>query len=575
PDASQLGDRSLLIWPEQDRNHAHHNGNHEDPRDLAARVERTEARFKSLISQIPAVVFYAALGEGENEVFVSPQIEELLGFTAEEWLGDPLLWYRQLHPADHDRLVAAFTRGVQTGEPFRAEVRFFARDGHEVLILGEARLIKDELGRPDFFQGVAFDITATKQAQERVTAIERLRVEELTRINAELTVAKDAAEEAATARQIFLATMTHELRTPLNSVIVLSELLTESPLSSEQAEMVRTMQTSAKFLLKLIADILDFSRLRASSLDLDLQPMDLRAWLTRTIEIAAPAIREKGLAFDVEIDDTTPPVILGDESRLRQILLNLLTNATKFTNEGSIEVYLSALPFDDEWEFICSVDDSGEGVPVDLADALFDEFRQADAGVARRHGGAGLGLAICRQLCSLMGGNIWIEESSLGGARFVFTWRSKALDASALPEAAAPPERVNGVRVPSQLRILVAEDNAVNTFVLRRVLETLGYTAEFVADGFEAVSAVEDADFDVVLMDISMPRMDGLAASRHIRSLGSSVRQPVIVGLTAHAMPGDRNEGIAAGMDDYLTKPIDKAELARALSEAAARGHSA
>jgi signal transduction histidine kinase/ActR/RegA family two-component response regulator len=456
---------------------------------------------------------------------------------------------------------------VQTGEPFRAEVRFFARDGHEVWILGEARLIKDDLGRPDFFQGVAFDITATKEAQERVTAVERERVEELTQINAELTLARDAAEEAANARQVFLATMTHELRTPLNSVIVLAELLAESALTPEQQEMVGTMQTSADFLLNLIGDILDFSRLRASSLDLDLRPMDVRAWLSHTVDIAAPSIRDKGLLLEVDVDDNVPAVILGDEGRLRQIMVNLLANASKFTREGGIEVYVSGNQLADEWELICSVEDSGEGVPGNLVDVLFDEFRQGDAGVARRHGGAGLGLAICKQLCALMGGSIWIEHSTLGGARFVFTWRAKALDASALPAPAAlrivPPQQ-NPV---SQMRILVAEDNAVNTFVLRRVLEALGYTAHYVVDGLEAVAAVEDGDFDVVLMDISMPRMDGLAASRAIRALRDSVRQPVIIGLTAHAMPGDRNEGLAAGMDHYLTKPIDKSELATVLAQ--------
>jgi PAS domain S-box-containing protein len=575
PDAGQIGDTSLLVWPERRGVKAANGSDQPSEEDFSAIVERQEARFKSLVSQIPAVVFFAALGEGENDVFISPQIEELLGFTADEWLGDPLLWYRQLHPEDHDRLIAAFTRGVQTGEPFRAEVRFIARDGHEVWILGEARLIKDELGRPDFFQGVAFDITTSKQAQERITAIERQRVEELTVMNEELTRARDAAEEAASARQIFLATMTHELRTPLNSVIVLADLLAESNLLPDQAEMVGTMQTSATFLLRLISDILDFTKLRASNLDLDLRPMRLRESLEETVEIAGPTLAEKRLILTLTVDEHLPDVIVADEGRLRQVLLNLLTNATKFTREGGVDVRVSGSDLGDgEWEMTCSVDDTGEGVAEHDVALLFDEFRQADAGVARKHGGAGLGLAICKQLCQLMDGDIWIEESRLGGARFVFTWRCRSSDGDALTvEDHRVEDRDNTPATPTvgDLRILVAEDNAVNRFVLQRVLDSFGCAATYAHDGLEAVEAIGQAVFDVVLMDISMPRMDGLAATRAIRALGEAVQQPVIIGVTAHAMPGDRDEGVAAGMNDYLTKPIDKAELARALTDIAAR----
>ncbi|HEX3542716.1 MAG TPA: ATP-binding protein [Acidimicrobiales bacterium] len=611
--------------------------------DLEAHIRQSEARFRSLVEQLPAVVFYAALGAGENEVYVSPQIETLLGFTQQEWLTNPLLWYSQLHPDDHDAVIDAFTKGVQTGQPFRAEVRFFSRSGGEVWILGEARLIRDELGRPAYFQGVAFDVTLTKRAQttmaEAQRAKERVKIDaaqmradaiathnaRLRQLNKQLLAAKDAAEAAANARTTFLTTMSHELRTPLNSVIVLAGLLAESELTPAQSDMVRRMRLSSDLLLALINDVLEFSRLRAGQVELERKPVDLARWLDDTIEIIAPRAGEKGLELRCTVADGIPRTLWSDEGRLRQILLNLLGNAVKFTSEGFVEVRVDATEVAPQrWEYRCAVRDSGMGIRPEDAATLFDEFRQADSGIAREFGGTGLGLAICKRLSELLGGRIWVAEADGPGATVTFTWVADVDPASAPPaprndgpgvvvEIPAPPAPRNDspgvvVEIPapwrppiaavaarqpdpsgprarplsgtrpgrpgparSDLRVLVAEDNVMNQQVATLLLAAMGHGADVVGNGDQAIAAVRSAPYDVVLMDVAMPGTDGVSATRVIRRLGAEVHQPYIVALTAHAFPGDSESCLDAGMDDYVAKPIDRAELARALAAGAAR----
>ncbi|MDP9074532.1 MAG: ATP-binding protein, partial [Actinomycetota bacterium] len=428
-----VGDRARTLWPETDRDSLLSAGDVlDDQQRLLAQIRRSEDRFRSLVEQLPAVVFFAALGGDANEVYVSPQIETLLGFTQQEWLTNPLLWYSQLHPDDHDIVIEAFTKGVQTGGPFRAQVRFFARDGSEVWILGEARLILDEAERPAYFQGVAFDITPSKRAEAVMAQAERAKAEaaqlradafaarnvELTRLNDQLRVAKEQAEAAARARSTFLTTMSHELRTPLNSVIVLAGLLADGELTLSQRDMVRRMRLASDHLLELINDVLEFSRLRAGQVELDRHTFDLEIWLSDTVEIIAPRAGEKGLELCYHIAPDVPRTLTTDGGRLRQVLLNLLANAVKFTAVGEVEIAITAQPFRAAaqlvgtrpsqtglWEFQCVVRDTGVGVRPDAI--LFDEFRQADSGIAREYGGTGLGLAICRRLCELLDGRIW------------------------------------------------------------------------------------------------------------------------------------------------------------------------
>jgi PAS domain S-box-containing protein len=680
PGGTGIGDPARTLWPEPERADAFPGpdsgptdaGTPAARQDLEAHIRKSETRYRSLVEQLPAVVFYAALGADENEAYVSPQIEALLGFTQAEWLTNPLLWYSQLHPDDHAIVIDAFTKGMQTGQPFRAEVRFFSRDGEEVWILGEARLIRDEADRPAYFQGVAFDITMTKRAQalvaEAARAKERAKVDaaqlradtiashnaRLRLLNKELHAAKDEAEASARARTTFLTTMSHELRTPLNSVIVLAGLLADSELSGAQQDMLRRMRLASDNLLELINDVLEFSRLRAGHVELDRKSFDLPVWLEDTLDIVAPRATEKGLELRLAIADDVPRTLSADQGRLRQVLLNLLANAVKFTTAGFVEVEVRAVAVvAGRWEYTCAVRDSGRGIKPEDAAKLFEEFRQADSGIAREFGGTGLGLAICKRLCDLLGGRIWVEQSDTPGATVMFTWVADADEssvpvpgsvasewrygdghapggagASAAPEGAAPPEPApldagatapgapaagataagesgagttdrereraeavaaamargalavaaggpegagDGGATPSGLRVLIAEDNLMNQQVALLLLAAMGHKADVVGNGDEAIDAVRHRAYDVILMDVAMPGTDGISATRAIRTLGPAVHQPYIVALTAHAFPGDADSCIAAGMDDYVAKPIDRVLLAKALAEGASR----
>ncbi|MGH9124971.1 MAG: response regulator [Acidimicrobiales bacterium] len=637
PGGAAMGDPARLLWPERSRAAATAamagmaaTRRAVDPRELLeAQIRQSEARFRSLVEQLPAVVFYAALGDEENEVYVSPHIEALLGFTQQEWLTNPLLWYSQLHPDDHDTVIDAFTKGMQTGSPFQAEVRFFSRDGEEVWILGEARLIRDERGRPAYFQGVAFDITMAKRAQEVIAAVERAKADSaqqraeafashnvrLRQLNRELRAARDEAEAAAEARSTFLTTMSHELRTPLNSIIVLAGLLADETLTAGQQDMVRQLGLSSDHLLALINDVLDMSRLRAGQVELEGDAFDLLDWLDHTLEIVAPHAAEKGLELRLTVSRPVPEWLVADRGRVRQVLVNLLGNAVKFTARGFVEVRVGGRPLEDgRWEIECAVVDTGMGIRPEDALTLFDEFRQADTGISREFGGTGLGLAICKRLCDLLGGRIWVEASGGPGSTVAFTWvapaqgrtlvaagtRVKAAtlgtgrpDAStsapvagptppapapaparaataAPPVVSAPPAAPAAPGSAARLRILVAEDNQMNQQVALLLLRAMGHQADLVSNGDEAIAAVQAKTYDVVLMDIAMPGTDGLSATRAIRALGDGVHQPHIVALTAHAFPGDEDACLNAGMDDYVTKPIDRARLADALTAAAA-----
>ncbi len=617
PGRVAMGDPARILWPEPGRGPS--NGSVASPRrrlgpadprqQLEAQVRQSEARFRSLVEQLPAVVFYAALGDEENEVYVSPQIEHLLGFTQQEWLTNPLLWYSQLHPDDHATVIEAFTQGVQTGTPFRATVRFFSRDGEEVWILGEARLIRDEAQRPAYFQGVGFDITMTKRAQEAIAQAERAKADaaqtradafashnvRLRQLNKELRAAKEAAEAAAKARSTFLTTMSHELRTPLNSVIVLAGLMADDELTPTQQDMVRRMRLASDHLLELINDVLEFSRLRAGQVELDRRSFDLVSWIHDTVDIVAPRAVEKGLELRLSVAGGVPRTLVADQGRLRQVLLNLLANAVKFTASGFIEVRVSADRLDDgRWEFECEVADSGIGIRPEDAAVLFDEFRQADSGISREFGGTGLGLSICKRLCELLGGRIWVEETGGEGATVAFTWVAEAGSDAMLvagsglasgagsapgshsPSTSRAPRQAQATAIgaPAEpLRILVAEDNLMNQQVALLLLSAMGHRADVVGNGDEAIARVRAQPYDVILMDVAMPGTDGLSATRAIRRL-TEVHQPYIVALTAHAFPGDSDNCLEAGMDDYVAKPIDRDQLARALRAGARAAHS-
>lgn len=383
----------------------------------------------------------------------------------------------------------------------------------------------------------------------------------------ELAEARDRAEAAGRAKSEFLAMMSHEIRTPLIGVLGMAELLASSALDDEQRGQVETIRSSGDTLLVIINDILDFSKVEANKLELELGDVDLVDELEHVGCLYRPASAAKGVALVIDAADVRDRSVRGDRVRLRQIVSNLVSNAVKFTETGEVLVRASTERDGDLVTVVVDVVDSGIGIPHDRIDRLFTAFGQADASTTRRYGGTGLGLAISDRLARMMGGSVQVTSQLGVGSRF----RLRLFLEPGLAPATADADDVEQIdpEVLARLRLLVAEDNAVNRKVAVALLARLGLHADLVVNGVEAVDAVRGGAYDVVLMDMQMPEMDGLDATRLIRSLPLE-QQPVIVALTANAFDSDRQACLEAGMDDFMTKPFSLDELRRALAAAAA-----
>ncbi len=384
-----------------------------------------------------------------------------------------------------------------------------------------------------------------------------------------LAAARDAAEAAGRARSEFLAVMSHEIRTPMNGIIGVAGLLQDMPLGATEKHYVRIILDSGQHLLQLINDILDFSRLDAGRLELEEQAFEVREVLRDSVELMSAEATGKGLALALEVDAAVPARMVGDAHRLRQVLLNLLGNGIKFTQQGSVK--LSARVVRSEGSTMrlgFAVADTGIGIAPEALGKLFTEFTQVDSSISRRFGGSGLGLAICRRLIERMGGTISVESTPGVGSTFQFDVLMTVPRAEApRSEAAAVPDVAPPVVA---RRVLVAEDNATNRLVASRMLERMGHSVMAVEDGRAAVEAVRRGAFDVVLMDVMMPEMDGLAATRAIRALTGAQGRIAVIGLTANAMATDQERCLEAGMTMFETKPISAARLGAAIEQAVA-----
>lgn len=523
------------------------------------RVEETlrgsEEKYRNLVDNLENAAVYQITGDLEGNrqfIYMSRAVERLNEVTPEEVLADPTVIYRQILPEYHDMLRIQEEEAIRNSGVMRVEVQNRLPSGRLRWFEFTVSPRRSEDGRM-IWDGIEVDITERKNAE------------------AELRTAKAAAEAANIAKTEFLANMSHEIRTPINGVVGNAQLLRFTELTTEQSNLLTCIEADARNLVSIINDVLDISKIEAGKLELEQDAFNIRSCMSDLIGPLEPRIKAKGISLQIDIDNTLPQYLLGDQLRLKQIMRNLLGNAIKFTETGTITVQAGVLDRSDDNVLVrFSVSDTGIGIGPETLAKLFAPFSQADASVTRKFGGTGLGLSICSRLAELMGGQIAANSTEGKGSTFHVRLPFKVADQSSVAEE--PARSLSwSQRVSRPLRILLVDDSQSNLIMTSKLLRHIGHHVITSDNGLDALKKWETNSYDLILMDIQMPEMDGEEAMRTIRDQEqkSGAHIPIIA-LTAHALSEQRDHLLCSGFDGYVSKPIELslllAEMERLLS---------
>lgn len=503
------------------------------------KIRESEAKIRIILDHSAAAI--TLTDEQERIISWNRYTEHMLGKAKEDLYLQPISVLYP--PSEWEKIRAADIR--KSGSRHHFETFAVKKDGTLLDVDLSVNMLKDSNGSIVGSVGIMQDITQQKRVQQM------------------LVNAKVAAEEANNSKSLFLANMSHEVRTPMNTILGLVDLTLDTQLSPEQRDNLNTIKNAGDILLSLLNDILDLSRVEAGKIQLENIELNIANIVQSVCKGLEVLSRHKKIELVREIDDNIPAVLIGDPVRIRQILVNLINNAIKFTFQGNVTTSVKVLNCADgicELQF--TVKDQGVGIPQDKLETIFEVFTQADASTTRRFGGTGLGLAISKRLVEMMEGRIWAESQEFQGSAFIFTAKFRVGEKKAEPIATVSEEAAVVVKQTRTLRVLLAEDNVVNQKIAAKMIDKKGWIVKGAENGKQVLEYLEQEQFDVILMDAQMPVLDGFEATRLIREAEKKTGKHIpIVALTAHAMAGDRQKCLDAGMDGYVSKPIDRQKL--------------
>ncbi|MGL4943840.1 MAG: ATP-binding protein [Thermoguttaceae bacterium] len=522
--------------------------------ERTTKLNWSESKMQAVLAGSVPIIFYSPNGIAEA---INPAMENLIGYTESEIVGQNVMGLvQEEYRKPMGDLLQQFVINNAILAP-RLDIPVVHKDGHQIWCDCSITGIYDDAGTLILLVIISMDITEKRKLLEN------------------LEVAKYLAEQSTRAKGEFLANMSHEIRTPMNAILGMTYLCLQTDLNDKQREYLEKAESATKNLLRIIDDILDFSKIEAGKLTIEKVPFRLSDAFSEVIDVVALTARNKGISLDTKIDESAPNDLIGDPLRVRQVLLNLAGNAVKFTESGTVSIAVERLPDDERaaatddvvW-LSFTVRDTGIGMNDEQMQRLFTSFSQADTSTTRKYGGTGLGLAISRNLVEMMGGKINVSSEIGRGTSFCF---KLPFTVCALAQQLPKDEAEHDSDVVCDFtgtRVLLAEDNKVNQIVARGLLQMFNVELTIANDGLEAVELVKSNDFDLVLMDVQMPNLDGLEATRAIRKLDKpGIDKLPILAMTAHAMQSDFEQSISAGMNDHLTKPIDPTKLRKALTK--------